>query len=284
MQRKSFPGATKEMIARHVSSKRARSIMSRAAMWVFVLSVMSCHANALDIDRDEYNLYLSGEIKAGDLKNIVAAVSPPQTFPKNFVLNSPGGSIREAMAIGQFIRETATQTFVKKSCSSACIFLLIAGVLQGAWDEAEIGLHRPYFDAVEFSGLSLPDADKKYKILHSITKNYLEEMGMTTAAIEKMFSVASDNVFYLSPREKSAILSGPPAYPEWIRAKCNPPTATESELFKARGFNYFERFDKKPPTDPSFWGFIAKSDLAERCEASLVKSVREAALTKYMRQ
>ena len=102
--------------------------MSRAAMWVFVLSVMSCHANALDIDRDEYNLYLSGEIKAGDLKNIVAAVSPPQTFPKNFVLNSPGGNIREAMAIGQFIRETATQTFVKKSCSSACIFLLIAGV------------------------------------------------------------------------------------------------------------------------------------------------------------
>ena len=259
--------------------------MTRAALCVLVLGVFSCHATALEISRDEYSLYLSGPVKAGDLTQIVTAVSPPQSFPKTFVLNSPGGDIREAMAIGQFIRDTATKTFVVKSCSSACTFLLIAGVSQGALDQAAVGLHRPYFDPKEFAGLSLPEAEKKYKVLYSLTRKYLEDMGMTTAAIEKMFSVPSDDVYYLSPREKSAVFSGPSAYQEWIRAKCNPPTAAESESFNASGFNKYDRdFATKPPTDTRFWNFIAKADLAEKCEADHVKSVREAVVNKYRRR
>ena len=69
---------------------------------------------------------------------------------------------------------------------------------------------------------------------------------MPTATIEKMFSISSDDVYYLTPQEMARVIVAPSAYSEWIRAECSP-TAQESELFKARGFNYFDQFDT-PPT------------------------------------
>lgn len=244
-------------------------------------------SHGLDVTRDrknEYTLFLSGTIVPGDLKKIVAAVTPPADFPKYFTLDSPGGDILEAMAMGRFIRETASGTFVAGSCLSACVFLLVAGVSQSALDGAAVGLHRPYFDPKEFAGLSLPDAEKKYKVLHAITRRYLEEMGMPTAAIEKMFSISSDDVYYLTPQDKARVLVGPSAYSEWVRAKCSPPTASEWELFTARGFNIFHRYDDRPPTDPAYWAFLSKLDQAEKCESDLVKDVRQEALSKFTKQ
>lgn len=246
-----------------------------------LLLIVAGPSHALDIVKDEHTLRLTGTITKGDLRKILDAVTPPTAFPKYFTLDSPGGDILEAITIGRFIREAATGTFVPKSCMSACVFLLVAGVSQSALDDAAIGLHRPYFDPKEFAGLSLPDAEKKYKLLQAATRRYLEDMEMPTAAIEKMFSISSDDMYYLTPQEKARLLSGPSAYPEWIRAKCSPPTASEWELFKARGFNIFARFDNRPPSDPRFWAFISKVDQAEKCERNLLKDVRQAALIKF---
>jgi len=188
----------------------------------------------------------------------------------------------EAMAIGRFIRETATGTVVSKHCASACVLLLIAGVSRLASEGSGVGLHRPYYEPKEFAGLSFPDAEKKHKALREATRRYFEEMEMPTSTIEKMFSISSDDVYYLTPHEKARILVAPSAYSEWVRAKCSPPTAQEQELFKARGFNYFDRFDeKRPPTDPAFWALVSKMDKAEQCESALVRDVRKAALGKY---
>lgn len=235
-----------------------------------------------DEKRNEYTLYLSGTITAGDLRKIVAAVAPPAVFPKYFTLESPGGDMVEAMAIGRFIRETASGTLVLKHCASACVLALIAGISRSALEGSGVGLHRPYYESKEFAGLSLPDAEKKYKALREATRRYLEEMEMPTETIEKMFSISSDDVYYLTPLEKERVLVPPSAYSEWIRAKCSPPTAQEQELFKARGFNIFAQFDKRPPTDPAFWAFVSKMDNAERCESALVRDVRKAVLAKYV--
>lgn len=238
----------------------------------------------IDVTRDSQSeniLHLSGTIIPGDLNKIIAEVSPPATFPNYFELDSPGGDILEAMAIGRFIRETATGTVVRKDCESACVLILIAGVRQNVTEKSAVGLHRPYFNPKEFAGLSYQDAEDKYKVLQAETRRYLEEMEMATSAIEKMFSIPSDDVYFLKPQEKARLFVGPSAYAEWIRAKCSPPTVSEWELFEARGFNVFDQFDVHPPTDPAYTAFISKFDQAQKCEKDSVEEVRQGVLRKY---
>jgi ATP-dependent protease ClpP protease subunit len=247
----------------------------------FAMFPVSCYA--IDVTRtlnNENTVLLTGPIVSGDLKKIIAAVIPPATFPKYFTLDSQGGDIVEAMAIGRFIRETASGTHVTKNCASACVFILIAGVSRTALPSAAVGLHRPYYEPREFAGLSLSDAEKKYKILHDVTRRYLEEMEMPSAAIEKMFSISSDDVYYITTQDKDRLLVEPSAYSEWIRAKCSPPTASETELFKARGYNIYDRFNDQPPTDPEFVAFISKYDQSNKCESDLVRDVRQEVLRK----
>lgn len=234
-----------------------------------------------DEKRNEHTTYLTGTVVPGDLAKIVASVSVPGDFPKYFTLDSPGGDLLEAMRIGQFIRETATGTVVAKECSSACVFILVAGTSRTALDGALIGLHRPIFEANAFAGLSFPEAEERHRHLRNVARSYLENMEMTTAEIEKMFSIDSDDVYYLTPPHKARLLVPPSAYSEWIRAKCSPPTVQDRQLFQARGFNIFSRFDKKPPVDPAFWAYVSRIDRAEKCEEDLVKQVRNAALLKF---
>jgi ATP-dependent protease ClpP protease subunit len=246
------------------------------------LAAVPCYG--IDVTRDtqsENVLHLSGTIIPGDLNKIIAEVTPPATFPTHFELDSPGGDILEAMAIGRFIRKTATGTIVRKDCESACVFILIAGVRQNATEESAIGLHRPYFYPKEFAGLSFQDAEEKYKVLQAETRRYLEEMEMATSAIEKMFSIPSDDVYFLTPQEKARLFVGPSAYAEWIRAKCSPPTVSEWELFKARGFSIIDQFGDHPPTDPAYTAFISKFDQSHKCERDLVGEVRQGTLRKY---
>ena len=235
-----------------------------------------------DPSRNEYTMYLTGQIVPGDLAKIVAAVAGPAGFPKYFTLESPGGDVAEAMAIGRFIRDTASGTVVARQCASACVLVLMAGVSRQASDTASVGLHRPYYHPRQFAGLSLPDAEAKHKALRIATRRYLEDMEMPTAFIEKMFSISSDDVYYLSPQEKARLLVPPSAYTEWIRAKCSPPTAQELQLFAASGFNYFDRYNNSPPTNPAFWAYINKMDKAEACETDVVRSLRKEALRKYV--
>jgi ATP-dependent protease ClpP protease subunit len=260
-------------------------VLNRKTVLLLLMLIAPTFSYGMDVrhdkKRNEYTTFLTGKIVPGDLAKIVASVSAPGNFPKYFTLDSPGGDLLEAMRIGQFIRETATGTFVAKECSSACVFLLVAGTSRSALDDAAVGIHRPYFEAKEFSGLSLPEAEARHRQLRSAARRYLENMEMTTAAIEKMFSIGSDDVYYLTPPDKARLLVVPSAYSEWIRAKCSPPTAQDTQLFKSRGFNIFAKFDKEPPTDPVFLAYISKMDRAQKCEEDLVKQVRDAALLKY---
>ena len=61
-----------------------------------------------------YFVSISGEIKKGDLKKIKSASREAiqKGSELEFVLNSPGGDVDEAIAIGQFAREMLAGTFV----------------------------------------------------------------------------------------------------------------------------------------------------------------------------
>ena len=262
--------------------------MQAIRLLIFMLAVSavspSFSLNISEVEDNEYTLLLSGEIGSGDLNKIVEAVSPPNSFPKYFTLDSTGGDVMEAMKIGHFIRETASGTLVSKTCASACVFILVAGVYKTALPSSAIGLHRPYFKPETYSSLSLNETEDGYAKVRNATTKYLTDMEVPTAYIEKMFSIASDDVYFLSEAEKNRLLVSPSAYSEWVRAKCGPPTAKELELFKSKGYSVFDQFDDSPPSDPEYVVFISKYNQSNTCEKSLVDDVRKQALRKYAKR
>jgi ATP-dependent protease ClpP protease subunit len=61
-------------------------------------------------------------------------------------LNSLGGSVSDAMAIGNIIRNAGyfTAVYEGDECSSACVLVLAGGVSRiASW--GKIGIHRPHF-------------------------------------------------------------------------------------------------------------------------------------------
>lgn len=89
------------------------------------------------------------------------------------VLDTAGGNASAAMEIGRHIRKHQLNTYVHSNgnCASACIYMLIGGVVRMAY--GRIAVHRTtYTDEYPTERLekALRDADKR-------TVNYVQEMG-----------------------------------------------------------------------------------------------------------
>jgi hypothetical protein len=138
-------------------------------------------------------LLIHGEIRKGDATTFTTLAdelardtscpmvgSPLNPVPMIFVkLDSQGGDIIEALAIGREIRRRFMVTGVPNAnmeCDSACVFALMAGV--NRIGGGKIGLHRPAFDPAFFADLSPTAARSRYNTLvEQLRQYYVDEMG-----------------------------------------------------------------------------------------------------------
>ena len=176
-----------------------------------------------------YRISLAGPIDNRMLADFTKATEDPLVKEEHekhigpiVSLNSPGGSIVDAMAIGNLIRSQGYITFVfeENECSSACVLVLAAGVKRFV-PSKKIGVHRPHFDEQMFAKLSQSDARKKYEDMAEGVRKYLTSMGMSESLYPAMLRVSSDRIKYLSYIElKSYGLEGEDAaFSEWERAR-----------------------------------------------------------------
>jgi hypothetical protein len=137
-------------------------------------------------------------------------------------LDSVGGDISEAEAIGRTIRAHFLYTFVGdgKVCASACVLILAAGVDRVVLPGARIGVHRPYFDPNYFGGLSAQEARNKYDALRGAVKSYLAEIAASDDLFREMDRVESSSVRFLSDREilRLGLAGEDPAWEELTEA------------------------------------------------------------------
>lgn len=138
-------------------------------------------------------------------------------------VDSCGGEVAAAIKMGDIIRANAIEVYVdnKAECSSACIFLLAAGVSRNAFDGARLGIHRPFFPAEAFAGLSFAQSQQQYAALSSGVQNYLAKMGIDDALFRAMVVIPSQEAKYISHdfAESTGLLGEDPAYEEWQRAR-----------------------------------------------------------------
>ena len=116
------------------------------------------------------------------------------------VLNSKGGSVVSALAMGRIIREQGMATMVKPGdiCMSACAYLFLGGDERFAPKGAALGMHRFRFGN--------DDADKKTltneaQSLSGALIEYFVEMGISPEALAVAMRAAPEDMYVFSQEE-----------------------------------------------------------------------------------
>jgi hypothetical protein len=154
-------------------------------------------------------LRLTGSIEPGSAQRFVDEVSQRGEYVETIVLNSPGGSVTDAIAIGRAIRENGFDTLVEAGslCASSCPLILAGGVERNAAPDAAIGVHQIYATTQATDAASLAFAagtamSEAQRATATITR-YLIEVDVDPALWIHALETPPDRLYYLTPQEVS---------------------------------------------------------------------------------
>lgn len=169
-------------------------------------------------------IHLRGEIVRGDSQKIIALIrkSPEEFLIHDWQLDSNGGDILEAMKIGDLIKDlyiTVNITAAGARCASACFFIYVSALNRNAHEDA-VGVHRPYFPDEYFANLTPEQAEAKYAQMSKSVRTFLVEKGVPNALIERMFSLASNEVYWLNGSDLEDLGNSPAWFDQYLVAKC----------------------------------------------------------------
>jgi len=175
-------------------------------------------------------LMATGTITPGISENFAAEIGKRGDYIKTVVLNSPGGSVADAMAMGRLIRESkfATEVGAGKYCASSCPLVFAGGVERRSGDKAVIGVH-------QVAALSSPAAivvRDEMGVAQNISarcQRYLGDMGVNLQVWVHAMETPHDKLFVFKPEELKSLnlvttapVSPPAAVP------LTPPTTRKS--------------------------------------------------------
>jgi hypothetical protein len=142
------------------------------------------------------SVLISGKLVDGDsarldtyLKRVDQSLQTSMPIRVGLVLlDSPGGSVSEAMRIGKIIRKRQIGTFVTgdSTCASSCVLVLAAGVKRAA--AGKVLIHSFY--TPEFLGTGrFEDAERAYRAVQRTVEQYLDDMRVPRALLDEMRKV-----------------------------------------------------------------------------------------------
>jgi hypothetical protein len=151
-------------------------------------------------------LMATGTITPGISQSFAAEVGKRGDYVKTVVLNSPGGSVTDALAMGRLIRERkfATEVEAGKYCASSCPLVFAGGVERRAGDRATIGVHQV---AALRSAANGPARDEM-SVAQNISarcQRYLADMGVSLQVWVHAMETPHDRLFVFRPDELKSL-------------------------------------------------------------------------------
>jgi hypothetical protein len=151
-------------------------------------------------------LMATGTITPGISQNFAAEAERHGEYIRTVVLNSPGGSVTDALAMGRLIREKrfATEVEAGKYCVSSCALVFAGGVDRRAGDKAVIGVHQV---AETRSPANGPPRDEM-RIAQTISaqcEQYLGDMGVSLQVWVHAMETPHDKLFAFAPSELKSL-------------------------------------------------------------------------------
>ena len=152
-------------------------------------------------------LSLTGTIDPGSAERFAQEIADRGEYVSTVLLDSPGGSVNDALDIGRLILEQGLATEVRNGglCASSCPLIFASGTTRIAGQEAAIGVHQIYaaalsaspVDALSVAGVAMADAQSATA---EITR-YLSEAGVDAAMWLHALETPPDQLYYFTPEE-----------------------------------------------------------------------------------
>jgi hypothetical protein len=150
-------------------------------------------------------LMATGTITPGISEAFAAEVGKRGDYIKTVVLNSPGGSVTDALAMGRLIRERkfATEVEAGKYCASSCPLVFAGGVERRAGDKAAIGVHQ----VAAMSSVSAAPRDEMdvAQRISARCQRYLGDMGINLQVWVHAMETPHDKLFIFKPDELKSL-------------------------------------------------------------------------------
>ena len=152
-------------------------------------------------------LTLTGTIDIGSSERFAAEIEARGEYVETVVLDSPGGSVVDALAIGSLIHEKglATKVAAGSLCASSCPIVFASGKARIASNEAAIGVHQIYAaalsgdpqSALRVAGTAMSDAQSTTAEIIG----HLTETGVDPALWLHALATPPDRLYYFTPEE-----------------------------------------------------------------------------------
>jgi hypothetical protein len=116
-------------------------------------------------------------------------------------IDSQGGSVIAAMAIGKMLRKDRIGVQVDDHCYSACVLVLAGAVSRCCFSNiGNVGIHRPYFD-VSTRDVSPSKMRELYIQALQDIRSYFREMNVSEGLADAMLRIDPENVRFLGESE-----------------------------------------------------------------------------------
>jgi hypothetical protein len=150
-------------------------------------------------------LLANGTITPGISEAFAAEIGKRGDYVKTVVLNSPGGSVPDALAMGRLVRERkfATEVEAGKFCVSSCPLVFAGGIERRAGDKAAIGVHQVAVMA-SAGGPPRDEMDVAQRI-SARCQRYLGDMGVSTEVWVHAMETPHDRLFVFKPDELKSL-------------------------------------------------------------------------------
>lgn len=152
-------------------------------------------------------LSLSGTIDPGAALRFAEEIAARGEYVAAIVLDSPGGSVTDALAMADLIHEKGLSTTVRAGalCASSCPLIFAAGTTRSASPGAAIGVHQiyaaalsgPQRDALEVTGVAMSSAQTTTaQIITMLTRS-----GVDPALWLHALQTPPERMYYFTPQE-----------------------------------------------------------------------------------
>jgi hypothetical protein len=150
-------------------------------------------------------LMATGTITSGISESFAAEVGKRGDYIKTVVLNSPGGSVTDALAMGRLIRENkfATEVEAGKYCASSCPLVFAGGLERRAGDKATIGVHQ--IAALSSANAQPRDEMSAAQNISARCQRYLGDMGINLQVWVHAMETPHDKLFIFKPEELKSL-------------------------------------------------------------------------------
>lgn len=153
----------------------------------------------LSLEQGQYRL--EGAIGAGDAPRIITQMDQSDPVVTDLIIQSPGGSVHDALALGRYLRSSGITTRILSGeiCYSACPYLFAGGTDRLVAAAASVGVHQHDFDKNTYlpAFVAIEDIQRGQGEVMS----YLNEMGVDPLIMQHALATPASEIYVLLPEQ-----------------------------------------------------------------------------------